>query len=151
MVDTEGLGAFDETENHDVRVFTLAILLSSSFIYNSMGSIDETSLNQLSLVVNLTKNIQLREMQSQLQQESDPEEYQRIFPSFTWVVRDFSLQLSDENGTQISPKEYLESALKEAKGFSDSVESKNRIRRLLKTFFAERDCCTMVRPLSDEK
>ena len=57
VVDTEGLGAFDETENHDVRVFTLAILLSSSFIYNSMGSIDETSLNQLSLVVNLTKNI----------------------------------------------------------------------------------------------
>lgn len=151
MVDTEGLGAFDETENHDVRVFTLAILLSSSFIYNSMGSIDENSLNQLSLVVNLTKNIQLKEMQSQLQQESDPEEYQRIFPSFTWVVRDFSLQLSDENGTQISSKEYLESALKEAKGFSDSVESKNRIRRLLKTFFTERDCCTMVRPLSDEK
>jgi hypothetical protein len=62
VVDTEGLGAFDETQNHDVRIFTLAILLSSSFIYNSMGSIDETSLNQLSLVVNLTKNIQLKEM-----------------------------------------------------------------------------------------
>lgn len=59
VVDTEGLGAFDETQNHDVRIFTLAILLSSYFIYNSMGSIDETSLNQLSLVVNLTKHIQL--------------------------------------------------------------------------------------------
>lgn len=35
--------------------------MSSFFIYNSMGSIDETSLNQLSLVVNLTKNIQLKE------------------------------------------------------------------------------------------
>ena len=57
IVDTEGLGAFDETQNHDVRIFTLAILLSSYFIYNSMGSIDENSLNQLSLVVNLTKNI----------------------------------------------------------------------------------------------
>ena len=45
VIDTEGLGAFDETQNHDVRIFTLAILLSSSFIYNSMGSIDETSLN----------------------------------------------------------------------------------------------------------
>jgi hypothetical protein len=57
VVDTEGLGAFDETQNHDVRIFTLVILLSSYFIYNSMGSIDENSLNQLSLVVNLTKNI----------------------------------------------------------------------------------------------
>lgn len=120
VIDTEGLGAFDETQNHDVRIFTLAILLSSSFIYNSMGSIDETSLNQLSLVVNLTKNIQLKEMQTS--QEVDPEEYQRIFPSFMWVVRDFSLQLTDESGAAISSKEYLESALKEAKGFSDSVE-----------------------------
>lgn len=57
VIDTEGLGAFDETQNHDVRIFTLAILLSSYFLYNSMGSIDETSLNQLSLVVNLTKHI----------------------------------------------------------------------------------------------
>ena len=45
VIDTEGLGAFDETQNHDVRIFTLAILLSSSFIYNSMGSIDESALS----------------------------------------------------------------------------------------------------------
>lgn len=88
MVDTEGLGAFDETQNHDVRIFTLAILLSSYFIYNSMGSIDESSLNQLSLVVNLTKNIQLKEQKSV---DVDPEEYAKIFPSFMWVIRDFAL------------------------------------------------------------
>ena len=29
IMDTEGLGAFDEDSNHDVRVFSLAILLSS--------------------------------------------------------------------------------------------------------------------------
>lgn len=51
--------------------------------------------------------------------EHDPAEYQKIFPTFTWVVRDFSLQLADENGATISSREYLESALKEAKGFSD--------------------------------
>jgi hypothetical protein len=31
------------------------------------------------------------------------------------------------------------------------VESKNRIRRLIQTFFKERDCFTMVRPLTDEE
>ena len=56
-MDTEGLGALDEDSNHDVRVFSLAILLSSQFIYNSMGSIDENALNSMSLVINLTKNI----------------------------------------------------------------------------------------------
>lgn len=57
ILDTEGLGALDEDSNHDVRIFSLAILLSSYFIYNSMGSIDETALQNLSLVINLTKHI----------------------------------------------------------------------------------------------
>lgn len=57
VLDTEGLGALDEDSNHDVRIFSLAILLSSFFIYNSVGSIDENALSQLSLVINLTKHI----------------------------------------------------------------------------------------------
>jgi len=44
ILDTEGLGALDEDSNHDVRIFSLAILLSSYFIYNSVGSIDENAL-----------------------------------------------------------------------------------------------------------
>jgi len=67
-----------------------------------------------------------------------------------WVVRDFTLQLVDTEGENISPKEYLEKALASQKGFSDSVEQKNRIRRLLKSFFHERDCVTMIRPLTSE-
>jgi hypothetical protein len=39
---------------HDSIIFSLALLLSSNFIYNSVGSIDEGALNNLSLVVNLT-------------------------------------------------------------------------------------------------
>lgn len=108
IVDTEGLGAFDESTTHDIRIFSLAILLSSYFIYNSMGSIDENSLQQLSLVVNLTKHIQLKANGAT---EIDPEEYSKIFPSFMWVVRDFSLQLIDSNSNKITSKQYLEMAL----------------------------------------
>mgnify|MGYP002141076246 CR=1 FL=1 len=60
VVDTEGIGALDEDQTHDTRIFTLAILASSCFIYNSVGSIDETAVQNLSLVVNLTKHIQVR-------------------------------------------------------------------------------------------
>lgn len=42
---------------------TLSVLLSSKLIYNSMNAIDEQSLSQLNLVVNLTKHIQLRASQ----------------------------------------------------------------------------------------
>jgi len=34
-------------------------------------------------------------------------------PSFLWVVRDFALQLCDEDGKEINSKEYLEKALQE--------------------------------------
>lgn len=41
-------------------------------------------------------------------------------------------------------------ALQETEGFSEAVENKNRIRRLLMTFFSNRDCCTLVRPTNDD-
>ena len=55
IVDSEGIGAFNEDENHDTRIFLLALLLSSYFVYNSMGTIDENALQNLSLIVNLSK------------------------------------------------------------------------------------------------
>lgn len=57
IIDTEGLGAFDEDDNHDTKIFLLALLLCSYLIYNSVGSIDENVLNNLSLVVNLSKSL----------------------------------------------------------------------------------------------
>jgi hypothetical protein len=37
VIDSEGIGGLDEDSNHDTRIFSLALLLSSFFIYNSMG------------------------------------------------------------------------------------------------------------------
>ena len=150
VIDSEGIGALDEDSAHDSRIFALALLMSSCFIYNSVGSIDENAIQNLSLVVNLTKNIHLKSQNSDTG-EMDCEDYSSFFPSFIWVVRDFTLQLVDNDGEPLTSKEYLERALITQKGFSDSVESKNRIRRLLQTFFKERDCFTMIRPLMDEE
>ena len=55
IIDSEGIGAFDEDQNHDTKVFMFALLLSSYFIYNSMGTIDESAINNLSLIINLSK------------------------------------------------------------------------------------------------
>ena len=148
ILDTEGIGALDQDTDHDSRIFSLTVLIVSCFIYNSRGSIDEEALNSLSLVVNLTKNIQIK---SKASEESGVEEYAQYFPSFIWVVRDFALRLVDTDGEALSSKEYLEKALNAQKGFSDLAEEKNRIRRLLKEFFKDRDCCTLVRPVNNEK
>jgi len=60
VVDTEGLGALDEDSNHDNKIFSLALLMASCFIYNSTGAIDENSIENLNLILNLTKHIQLK-------------------------------------------------------------------------------------------
>ena len=50
-MDTEGIGATDQHENHDSKIFLLALLMSSYFIYNSVGTIDEKAIQNLSLIV----------------------------------------------------------------------------------------------------
>ena len=89
IVDSEGIGGLDEDNNHDMRIFSLALLLSSYFIYNSMAQIDENALSNLSLVVNLTKHIQTQ-AGAGLDQESGAD-LDAYLPTFMWVVRDFAL------------------------------------------------------------
>jgi hypothetical protein len=126
LIDTEGFGAFDEDQNHDVRIFTLAILLSSFFVYNSLGSIDENAIQSLSFVINLSKHIHIKNKQNNTSgsynnnsnnnyynidknfnnnsNESYEENLANLFPSFLWILRDFALQLIDDNGDTMSPK-----------------------------------------------
>ena len=101
-------------------------------------------MQNLSLIVNLSKSIQVRNSRmssagvseysgaasSQIDID-DPDELAKFFPSFMWVVRDFTLRLLDTDGNKINSKEYLEMSLREQKGTSDAVENKNRTRRMI--------------------
>ena len=106
IVDTEGLGSLEEGENTDIKIFLMAVLLSSYLIYNSVGSIDEKAIESLSLVINLA------EMLHKENNQYDSHELINSFPSFMWLVRDFSLRLENEVGEPITSTEYLETALK---------------------------------------
>ena len=151
LIDTEGLGAYDEEINHDSKIFLIAILISSLFIYNSFGTIDEVALNNLSLILNLSKSLKLRNNSNVLNtKENDDKEMAKYFPSLLWLLRDFALKLEDSDGNVITAKQYLENALMEQKGSSQSVEEKNLVRKMIKTYFNERDCFPMVRPVENE-
>ena len=54
IIDTEGLGAIDQNQDHDAKIFMLAILLSSMLVYNCQASIDEAALNNLNLILNMS-------------------------------------------------------------------------------------------------
>jgi len=94
MIDTEGLGAYDEEVNHDSKIFLIAILISSLFIFNSFGTIDENAISSLSFVLNLSKTIKLKNSFK----EDNKDELAQYFPCFLWLLRDFSLRLVDKNG-----------------------------------------------------
>ena len=148
VVDSEGTDSCCEDQNHDTKIFLLTVIISSLFIYNSVGAIDENSIQNLSLIINLCQQLHVKNKQNN---DNDLEELKQYFPSFLWVLRDFALKLEDEGQNKISCKQYLENSLAFQKGNSDKIETKNRIRRLIKTLFLDRDCATLVRPVEDEK
>lgn len=61
FLDTEGSWSLTKDVDNDTKIFTLASLMSSYFIYNSVGTIDEKSINDLNLVTKLSMNILIEE------------------------------------------------------------------------------------------
>jgi len=57
ILDTEGSNSTERNKSHDAKIFSLAILMSTYFIFNSVGCIDEQAINQLILTTTLSKNI----------------------------------------------------------------------------------------------
>ena len=102
LIDTEGLGSCNRDQQIDIKIFSLALLLSSYFLYNCMNAIDENALESLSLVVNLSKHIHVTTKPSNLEESASM--FSKYFPYFMWVIRDFALQLVDDDENEINPK-----------------------------------------------
>jgi len=153
FLDTEGLASFARNAHIDMKIFAMSLLMSSYFVYNSMNAIDEKALEQLGLVVSLSKYIHINSHPGNISEDLD--EYAAYFPFFMWVVRDFSLILTDSLKQSMTDRQYLENALRPVDtskmADTESAALKNEIRGKLTTFFKERDCVTLVRPVVDEK
>ncbi|XP_075101392.1 uncharacterized protein LOC107826318 isoform X2 [Nicotiana tabacum] len=97
LLDTEGINAYDQTGTHSTQILSLAVLLSSMFVYN----------------------------------------------------QDFYLDLVEDN-RKITPWDYLELALRPVQGGGRGVAAKNEIRESIRALFPDRECFSLVRPLSNE-
>ncbi|CAK9049728.1 Guanylate-binding protein 4 (GTP-binding protein 4) (GBP-4) (Guanine nucleotide-binding protein 4), partial [Durusdinium trenchii] len=142
LIDTEGLGSTQRSSSCDMQIFSLCLLLSSYFIYNSMGVIDEQAIDDLHLVLNLAQHIHVKSRRKT--EEEKRTDLSLYFPIFLWVLRDFHLSLADEKGQSISEKEYLERALRPNPGHEERYEAGSG------DLFRERDCVTIVRPVAEE-
>lgn len=145
LLDSEGIDAYDQTGTYSTQIFSLAVLLSSMFIYNQMGGIDETALDRLSLVTQMTKHIRVRASGGR----TTSSELGQFSPIFVWLLRDFYLDLVEDN-RRITPRDYLELALRPVQGGGRDLAAKNEIRDSIRALFPDRECFTLVRPLNNE-
>ncbi|XP_023660971.2 guanylate-binding protein 2-like isoform X1 [Paramormyrops kingsleyae] len=149
LLDTEGLGDVEKgDQKNDTWIFSLAVLLSSMLVYNSMGTIDNDALQRLHYVTELTEHIKVKSQQDEYEDEST--EFLRVFPSFVWSVRDFTLTL-EHDGKPITADEYLNNALKLKPGHSKAVQMYNMPRSCLRNYFPTRKCFVFDRPARTEK
>ncbi|XP_062961861.1 guanylate-binding protein 4-like [Cynocephalus volans] len=150
LLDTEGLGDVEKGDpKNDLWIFALAVLLSSTFVYNSMSTINHQALEQLHYVTELTGLIRAKSSPRPADVE-DSTEFVSFFPDFVWTVRDFVLELVLD-GHPITEDEYLENALKLIPGKNPKIQSSNMPRECIRHFFPKRKCFVFDRPTSDKK
>ncbi|XP_055979139.1 guanylate-binding protein 6-like [Sorex fumeus] len=149
LLDTEGLGDVEKANpKNDSWIFALAILLCSSFVYNSVGTINHQALEQLHYVTELTELIKAKSSTSP-DEEDDSAEFVGFFPDFIWTVRDFILELNID-GHSITEDEYLENALKLSRGRNPQIERSNSTKECTRDFFPKRKCFVFNWPVQNK-
>ncbi|XP_053547057.1 LOW QUALITY PROTEIN: guanylate-binding protein 1-like [Bombina bombina] len=147
LLDTDGLGDVEKgVSKNDALIFSLAVLLSSTFVYNSVGTIDQDSLEKLQFVTKLSDLIKLKSSPSNEEDEDESAEYKRTFPSFVWCIWDFSLKL-EQDGRPVTEDEYLQNSLKLKKGVGRNISDFNLPRECIRHFFHSHKCFTFQQPV----
>ncbi|XP_040589479.1 guanylate-binding protein 6 [Mesocricetus auratus] len=150
LLDTEGLGDVEKGDpKNDSWIFALAVLLSSTLVYNSMSTINHQALEQLHYVTELTELIRAKSSPSP-DGIKNSTEFVSFFPDFVWTVRDFMLELKLD-GDSITEDQYLENALKLIPGNNPRIQASNLPRECIRHFFPKRKCFVFDRPTSDKK
>ena len=145
FIDSEGTNSVDiSTKTYDSKIFALIVLISSLFIYNTNGNIDEKSISELALAAHLSNSIATN---AKINKDVLIEE---LAPKFIWTLRDFTLDKIDpETNEEISSNEYLELCLRNKISGKNSNEN-NLIRQNILKYFKERECITLPRPADSE-
>ncbi|CAO2639114.1 Guanylate-binding protein 6 [Lemmus lemmus] len=149
LLDTEGLGDVEKGDpKNDSWIFALAVLLSSTFVYNSISTINHQALEQLYYVTELTELIRAKSSPNP-DGIKNSTEFVSFFPDFIWAVRDFTLELKLD-GKSATEDEYLENALKLIPGDNPRIQASNLPRECIRRFFPKRKCFVFDRPTHDK-
>ncbi|XP_063069107.1 guanylate-binding protein 1-like [Engraulis encrasicolus] len=146
LLDTEGLGDVEKGDSkHDTQIFSLAVLLSSTLVYNSRGTIDNRAVEELQYVTELAEFIKVKSTD----EEGEDSEFVKFFPTFIWAVRDFTLERKID-GKDATEDEYLDFALQLKLGTGRKVAEYNLPRECIQRYFPSRKCFTFPFPTNPD-
>ena len=92
----------------------------------------------------MSKHIRIRS------NRNDDTGFDRFFPDFVYVLRDFYLDLEIDRKV-VTSDEYLEHSLDMKKGVSKQVDTFNEIRKCIRKYFTKHMCFTFGFPVGDSK
>ncbi|XP_004263049.1 guanylate-binding protein 5 isoform X1 [Orcinus orca] len=150
LLDTEGLGDIEKGDKKsDTQIFVLALLLSSTFVYNTMNTIDQRAVDLLHYVTELS-NLLRTVTSPDLDGEDNAADFMSVCPDLVWTVRDFYLDL-EANGRLITADEYLENSLRPKQGTDQHLQNFNLPRLCIQKFFPIKKCFIFDLPTHRKK
>ncbi|XP_032342899.1 guanylate-binding protein 5 isoform X2 [Camelus ferus] len=136
-------------KKNDTQIFVLALLLSSTFVYNTMNKIDQRDIDLLHYVTELSGL--LRTVSSpDLDGIEDAADFVSICPDLVWTLRDFYLDL-EAHGQLITADEYLENSLRPKQGTDQGLQNFNLPRLCIQKFFTVKKCFIFYLPTLRKK
>ncbi|KAL6055593.1 guanylate-binding protein 5 isoform X1 [Balamuthia mandrillaris] len=133
FLDTEGFFSSQGNEDYDAKVFSLAALLSSHLLFNTLRTADAASLDYLELLSQRAslfafKSSERTSSVDEQQPENDQDNLADVpaLPFLTWVVQDFFSELPD----QTSSTDWLLRLLKDRKRDNTRYSPERKLQSL---------------------
>ena len=136
LLDTEGIDAVGASETMAMSLLTLTTLLSSFLIYNSKKVPQKVDLDKMRCFSQLSASLL-----AQCGESMSNEAKKAFFPRFLWLLRDVHLKMTDREGKELAPTEFLHSRILA----SESGELTD-LGKSLVSLFPSLECATLPIP-----
>eukprot|EP01016_Furgasonia_blochmanni_P053073 TRINITY_DN8531_c0_g1_i2.p1 TRINITY_DN8531_c0_g1~~TRINITY_DN8531_c0_g1_i2.p1 ORF type:complete len:741 (-),score=158.84 TRINITY_DN8531_c0_g1_i2:133-2355(-) len=140
--EAEGFGGHQLSREYDAKIFCLAILLSSLLIYNSVGQLDEESINSFGILKDIFKYIE--------SSSNDANLFSIRAPKLCWLIRDIHLDAMRLRNLSLANQQYLENILTDNHLLLRADKVTLETRQRIINFFGERVLFALPRPTDDE-
>ena len=136
LLDTEGIDAVGASETMAMSLLTLTTLLSSFLIYNSKKVPQKVDLDKMRCFSQLSTSLL-----AQCGESMSNEAKKAFFPNFLWLLRDVHLKMTDREGKELAPTEFLHTRVLA----SESGELTD-LGKSLVSLFPSLECATLPIP-----